>query len=401
MNRSRVWLPCLALAAVLLPPAVPRGAAEEPVSSVVWRPTAVMLPFNALWGLSSFPDGTVVAYATQPVPPVATAAKLLTSTDFGLTWSVTAPTIVGRPDMYLMALSMGTPRRGFAVFAPDTSDVNSGGIAVTDDGGRTFRPLGPLPPAGRGERFYVWRLRTLPGGRSAVAVGIVFNEVLRTFTSTEVLWIGDWGRTVRRAKLNLSPANVDDSHPGGLAIRDDSTAVVTTHAPDAFSPPVAGPGLGQTWSTTVWITRDAGRTWRKGAHLPQSEVLSLDFAAPDTLYASDWRHGTISRSRDAGRTFVPVGAIRPYPPPNDDRFYPPAADIDFVNRFVGYATTCLGGQWRTTDGGRTWVEEPSPNHGNVYLTPHCFATSVSAPDIEHAVSGWSQGMLTRVVVSTP
>lgn len=57
-------------------------------------------------------------------------------------------------------------------------------------------------------------------------------------------------------------------------------------------------------------SRDGGRSWeRRGAGLPLSDIAGLDFA-PDgrAVYASDFRHGGIFLSRDAGESWAPFSA---------------------------------------------------------------------------------------------
>jgi photosystem II stability/assembly factor-like uncharacterized protein len=346
-------------------------------------------------GTSAFRNGTAYAIANDGPLELQAGTGFLRSTDFGATWTLLPPPRNTGP----VAMSMGTTTRGFAVVIGPGHDgkqgnvyEDGGGLLVTADGARTWHRYDlPRDP---GTELLNWvTVHSAPGGRSALVAGWPTDRLTGDHTrGADVIWVADGGRTMRRTRLGTTEAAI-----AGVSALDDRTgvAVVRRYLPGSGTW-IPGQPCCIEFSTEVYITHDAGRSWHLSVVLPD-EILSADWLNPGWLVLASWRHGTIYVSQDGGKRFAKVGAIRTLPAiASDDGTHPPCLSIDFVSERIGYATTCLAGQWRTTSGGESWTLEASPNQGDDYLTPATYGEdAIAAFDTQHAVSGYNDGLLTR------
>lgn len=346
----------------------------------------------ALGGLDAFPDGTVVAlYREQGKGTV-----LLRSRDFGATWSP-VPQPPSARGYVLDGLAMATPRVGYAVGVPPARSADTaptaydGGLLVTNDGMASWREFRLVrDPAAAGYALDV--VRASPSGRSALLTGRTYDRHHRLMPGSDVIWVADGGRTQRRTRLGQTTWGWAEA-----TMLDDRTAAVFVAEWYASGERwLPGTPCCAEYKTSVHVTRDAGRTWTRTLLL-DDEVGSADWVAPDWLAASSARHGSVYVSRDGGRRFGRVGAVRMLPPgASDDGTHPPAVQVDYVDKRVAYANACQAGMWRTTNGGETWEMEPSPNHGDVFTAPFCSYNGIAASDAQRAVSVYPGGLLTRV-----
>ncbi|HET8646707.1 MAG TPA: transcriptional regulator, partial [Vicinamibacteria bacterium] len=189
-----------------------------------------------------------------------------------------------------------------------------GGVARSDDGGRTFTLLAGIQ--GHAVR--------------ALAQSAAYPNVLVAGTLTGVFRTVDEGRTWRR----ISPeGHVDLKNVGSLAIDPQDAGVI-----------YAG-----TWHLP-WKTTDAGRTWypiSKGI-IDDSDImtLTLDRRSPRTVYATAC--SGIYRSTDAAGRWAKVRGI----PSSSRRTRAFAQSPDDPNSL--YAGTTEG-LWISRDGGSSWT----------------------------------------------
>lgn len=384
MRRVRWWAAAAALAVSVAPPAHGAPGAWAVTHPV---PNAGM----ASGGMYAYPDGSAWVLYRDPTE----GPQILRSRDFGATWEE-VPAAPSARGYLLGVLAMASNGRGWAVGQPrDTSSRNyspyDGGILVTADGAASWRHV-PLPRAPRAVSYTVNSLRTSPSGASAVVTGRTHDKHGRLQPGTDVTWVTDGGRTTRRTTLGTTLWGWSV-----VSLLDDRSAIVMA---------LENHWTGERWlpgtpccdwmKTGVYVTRDAGRTWRKTMTV-DDEFASVDWVEPDRIVTASQRHGTVFVSRDGGRRFGRVGAVRLYPAAmNDDGTNPPGVQVDFVNGQVGFANACHSGMWRTENGGETWDIEPSPNHGNIFVDPTCSAHGIAAADEAHAVSIYKGGLLTRM-----
>ena len=376
----------LVVSLALLASTAPPAGAEPPV----WVPTVVaQAGFGD--GVAAFADGTAYALEGWTTATLSTGqgtpveadvnrrahSRVLVSRDFGATWEKRPEITSFADDVVVHKLAMATPRVGWLVAGSDQRgglpDVYGGGISRTTDGARTWSRLRRVP-ARPGHRFFLDAIRPSPSGRSLLIAGQTTRSGGGHAKGAEVVWVADGGATMRRAHLGAGNAPLS-----AVAVLDDRRAVVTV----------------RDWpnGTDVWATADAGRSWRRMSRLTETDVQSVDYAAPDRLFVAGWRSGSIYVSRDHGRLFGRVGVVADSV---SDDTHPPQAHIDFVSREVGFAISCLNGLWRTVDGGETWTQEQAPNEGDCYATPFGAYDEVAAAGQERAVATWYGGVLTRV-----
>lgn len=262
------------------------------------------------------PGGDVRALAADPRDPsriyLGTADGVLyRSDDAGQSWRRQTP---GFPALDQSLDDIVVDGSGTVWVGYWALEGGGGGVARSDDGGRTFTIL----PGIQGNAV------------RALAQSASRPDVLVAGTQTGVFRTVDAGRTWRR----ISPeGHVDLKNVGSLAIDPQDAGVI-----------YAG-----TWHLP-WKTTDAGRTWypiSKGI-IDDSDImtLTLDRRSPRMLYATAC--SGIYRSTDAASRWAKVRGI----PSSSRRTRAFAQSPDDPN--VLYAGTTEG-LWVSRDGGGTWA----------------------------------------------
>ncbi|MBF5046413.1 MULTISPECIES: hypothetical protein [Myxococcaceae] len=170
----------------------------------------------------------------------------------------------------------------------------SDGLFRTDDGGKTWQPIGRQQESGR----YV---STRPDGRQVVtssAAGLPLAAWLPSFADA---WI-------------VGPDVIASPHPEGLQL--EVTGKVTRAGPLLTRPRgtlTQLEGLAQrtpqSWlgwaGDQVAATQDGGRTWYRVGRLPRTPVRDIVFLADGRVFA-ELTGGGLLRSRDAGHRWEPT-----------------------------------------------------------------------------------------------
>jgi photosystem II stability/assembly factor-like uncharacterized protein len=261
------------------------------------------------------PGGDVRSLAVDPRAPnvvyLGTADGVLyRSDDGGLRWHRLRPGFPLR-SMSLDELAVGPDGRLFVGYWDVAG--SGGGVARSDDGGRTFT----VPPGLAAESV------------RALALAPSDPEVVVAGTLTGVFRSDDGGASWRR----LSP----DGHP---ELRNVESVAVDPGNPDVV---YAG-----TWHLP-WKTSDGGRTWRSipAGMIADSDVftLTVDRRTRQTLYATAC--SGIYRSTDAGARWAKLRGI----PSSSRRTRAFAQDPSRPESL--YAGTTEG-LWASDDGAATW-----------------------------------------------
>jgi photosystem II stability/assembly factor-like uncharacterized protein len=260
--------------------------------------------------------------------------ELYATADGGTTWRLVAavhffggpkPRPNGLPGSgHAAGLDFATTRRGLLV-------TSRGGIAVTNDGGRT------------------WRSR-------------LFTDDASTVSSTS--WAG----------ANRIFAAYNGGNGSGLLRSDDSGGHWRQVYPRGSGPPLgpiafaaakrglgAGPGGMFGHGSDLVATADGGRSWRPIGRVPARHALRELIRVPGGLWAvGTWvgRRTQLARSSEGGRSWRKISAPALSTP----------AWAWFRSRNEGIVTD-LRKTFRTTDGGRTWRE------GGLSDTPRLFAAA--------------------------
>ncbi|HEU0133075.1 MAG TPA: hypothetical protein VFQ85_19015 [Mycobacteriales bacterium] len=372
--RLRLLAATAALAAVL--PAPPHATAAP----AAWTPT--LAATGAFDNLSAFPDGT--AYATVGIVTAGTAGELpeqvpappgaadsfgyFKSTDYGRTWLPQAPPPhtggIATTNLYVR---FATPKVGYATY-DGFSDLPKDPTGRLDrhlclalsstfrtvDGGQTWQPLcEPHLPDGKA---------VVPGA-SPLAVGRDGRTVLMTGTTGGSDCKKDPARGVVSFSTDSGEHWTRGTLPGGYApgwsarVWDSRTAAVVAYTNGAC-------GLAD--QNAVFVTTDAGRTWRKVLACKTQPLCTAVAFVSRTQLLVGHTDGTTAVTRDLGRTWHQAQWL--HDPANDATVAadPENAWLFWVQAFSfaadgrhGYASTRGAGTWRTEDGGRSWVQERS------------------------------------------
>jgi photosystem II stability/assembly factor-like uncharacterized protein len=325
--------------------------------------------------------GQVRLHPTDPDRLYAMDVQYMDSDDGGDTWSFQVGTHV---DHHALA------------FHPQHPDVmvngNDGGIALSDDGGRTWTPVADLPVT----QFYEIGLDpTNPERRYG---GTQDNGTLRTTTGD----IDDWQRILGGDGFYVivDPTNPDvlyaESQFGNLvkiadgALRSATTGIPADEPRNWSTPVVMDPSDPQTLyygTDQIWRTQDGAQTWtaispdltKDLATSLLGTVTSIAVAPtdPDVLFAGT-DDGNVWTTTDGGQAWQNVTGDLP------TRWVTRLA-IDPTTPRAAYVTFS-GLKWtdpqphvfRTTDGGQTWQDISS----NLPDAPvNAFAVDPSYPDV--------------------
>lgn len=259
--------------------------------------------------------GDVRSLATDPREPqvlyLGTANGVLyRSEDSGRSWRRLDP---GFPAWGMSLDDLVVDARGRVLVGYWEVRGSGGGVARSDDGGRTFTLLPEI--AGQPVRA----LAVAPSDPDAVVAGTA-TGVFRSLDGG-----GSWTRI----------SQVDDPE-----LRNVDSVAVDPRDPDAI---YAG-----TWHLP-WKTTDGGRTWRSihAGMIDDSDImtLTLDRRSPQTIYATACTG--IYRSTDAAGRWTKLRGI----PPSSRRTRSFAQDPARPETL--YAGTTEG-LWVSEDGGKTW-----------------------------------------------
>lgn len=238
--------------------------------------------------------------------PMASGQVFLWTRDGGRTWSQ-GRTVPQSEQGLSTNAGFWDPTHGWA--------LTPAGLLLTSDGGAH------------------WATRPLPSG---IPETVAFRDA-----NTGILVL---------APNSDMPSELDLTSDGGRTWRTVRTKVA--HA-------AIGPGnilyaLGQN-SSSLWVSRDEGRTWTKMATLPRTGdpfVLALGCAADGTVWIQGWR--SLVTSEDQGRSWARIVVL-------PKGVYLTSATVQSRTTFTILTST---GLYRTKNGGRTWVTvDPAPATG--------------------------------------
>jgi photosystem II stability/assembly factor-like uncharacterized protein len=364
MARTRLRRAALALTLLL----AGTGHAEPVGTDGAW---IVTRPGNPWAGYPAvFDDGTAYVWMDAE-------RSVFKSTDGGLTWTP-MPSVPGA----WIAL-FGSPTTGYQ---RDGGDCYGCPLRLhrTTDGARTWQPAAalPAPPRGHVESFAP-EYAVAPGGRTVLVAGGWHRRTALCQAQwedhQEIFVSRDGARSWRRGSLPakgwVRRISMADDRNGAIWMQEVTLATA--------APSCRVPRVGETPSKeTLWVTGDGGLTWRRAA-MPCAypDCQSMTMVTSRRIVVGD--DDSVHVSDDRGRTFRAVRLPTTVEQPG-------VFDLAFATAFLGYAVTYGQGIWRTLDGGRTWVMEPSPNHAQVLGWYRVAAT------VDHAVAVTADAVLTRV-----
>jgi photosystem II stability/assembly factor-like uncharacterized protein len=341
-----------------------------PVKAAEATWSATLVGKTTTWtGTELFPDGTAYSTASENV--------LYKSEDGGSTWIP----LMGPADAdQIGRMSFSSPEVGF---------VSSGEkVYRTIDGGSTWETLPPLPvPAGASENPSVDGLEAIPGTRSVLVSGWTVRgvgcEMYRTDHSVLRLVNGRW-----RERYLSYPASVYE-----IEFLNRSDGLVLAHKFEIVARGGDCSYASRTTRSFVLLTRDGGKTFKKldeSIFVDEDPVMAVAMPTRDRIIFGT-RGGDIYSSKNGGRTFRFSEGIKGMSPTGGE-----LDALDFSTGLVGYAGTNGTGIWRATDGGRSWVLEPSPfESARVVTESGTYRGSISAVGKTKAVASGPGGVARR------
>lgn len=328
--------------------------------------------------VSAFPDGTAFFFQSNE----GDGLQAFRSKDFGLTWSPLPPL----PVRGLTRVAFLSPELGFATI--------SGGwdtLWKSTDGGESWKEI-PAPWSGLGN---VQQVQAAADGRTLVIAASPWRDSnggpwgdgkgdechdprldrLKIFTSRDAGKSWNARTVYSSAPVFVARINFLDQRHGLISISEDID--YKSNGGCSYTDEVAT-------GKRVLITHNGGRSFRQVYEPPSdNSVLALALPSPQHVVVG-MLGGEIHTSFDGGRTFVEARLDGLAEVPGVRDHYRWIYDIDFASPKVGYALTNGRGLWRTTDGGMTWVREPSPLDIPGFQAPD--AGRISAADDDHAVA---------------
>ena len=295
-----------------------------------WKPSSVGNTTG--WsGVEVFRNGT--AYASLG------ANGLLESADWGRSWQ---PTALPKGVAEVTRMSFASFTKGYI------SDGND--VYRTTDSASSWTEL-PTPPGpeGSGPSPFIDGLEAVPGTGRVVASGWTFAgsgcDQRRTDHAIYRFRGGEW-----RTTTLPYPASVYE-----IEFLDSKNGLILAHKFEREEGGSDCNHVTRTAKSFVLLTRDGGRTFKKihvSAFVDEHPVMAVAMPTEDRIVLG-LRDGSILISRNGGRSFRPSDGLSGAPSGRLDA-------LDFSSPDVGYAGSNGIGAWRTTDGGRTWAQEPSP-----------------------------------------
>jgi photosystem II stability/assembly factor-like uncharacterized protein len=157
----------------------------------------------------------------------------------------------------------------------------------------------------------------------------------------------------------------------------------------------------ESFRDVVLYTDDGGRTYDEvkycshGANGNACTAVGMSTARKFVVGTST---GLTYRTTNRGRTFRKGPLLHEGMPSveEQDRWYW-VEGIDFANSKIGFASTNGGSTWKTRNGGRNWIEEPSTERVWGYLK----FGDIAVADADRAVSAGSAFVITRTGVPEP
>ena len=363
-------------AAVLAAPLLAVPAQADPVDDAgAWVTTYPSTMFAG--SAAVFPDGTAFAYLHL----ISNVTGIVKSSDFGRTWTHLPPPPIDRAPRW------GSPTTAYTAYGSQCSVrgcVNE--VYITTDGARSWRKTKPLPPPARGtDRFFASDYTTSGRGRSFYLPANTSRPSplcppnTLTWGHWDVFVTRDHGESWRPYRL---PAQGSVLH---IEMFDERHGVLSMQEAVPLDERECW-GEAASRRDTVWVTHDGARTWQRVFTCPNL-CWNVAIGSPLDIYVAE-RSAVVYASHDGGRSFQEtrlVPGMRPEITPAN------VLDVHFAKPRTGYAITFGLGIYRTTDGGATWLPEPSPVHSQV-LGWH----TITATGSRHALAIWPKGVLARI-----
>ncbi len=285
---------------------------------------------------------------------------LLRSRDAGAHWLLVYPHTLPGPAQ----LSFSTAHEGIGIGYANWAFTRPA-ILVTHDGGRTWTLRAPLPPAVSASSLVC---------ASPDLVYMVASSYRRI--GSILLRSRDDGRSWRRVptppRSRFFAVSFTSARDGVLgddagrfyATHDGGAAWTLVHGGGedlrtfAFLTPTRGFALATPpASTTLYETRDGGRSWHIYARAPVERPLAFTTLGTDRIWIVDMPicpeavtrrqpncPGALVRTADGGRSWQRIAL----------NMIPGSQALDFATANVGYAQDPWSGTFRTGDGGRDW-----------------------------------------------
>lgn len=270
--------------------------------------------------------------------------------DYGLTWD---PQTSHPESSGFVQVRFATPKVGYAL-----DDL---GVWRNTEGAQpnsVWRRLrGPALPKGRRLETDSFSRGFAVTGKTIAFAGTAFGPVTagcQRRLSRRVWTSHDGGRSWIAARLPI------ETSVQGIQYLNDRIGVVVAFKLEPYPEWGECARIGRT--TDLYVTRDGGRHFTRAfscASTPGQLCTTARFVNSKVLIGGR-NDGTTVISTDSGRRFRSgqplVSLAGATNTDQDNTFW--VQGFSFAGR-VGYATSKVGGAWRTVDGGRTWTREPS------------------------------------------